>query len=435
MIYYRKTLFGSGPKLTEVHNGLNILMNIVHFISRIFIPCGLFMLFSGIVFSQSPSDDPTEVLLNNLSQQAFERINQRRAEIGLPPFVLNHELQVSALAHANYIVLNNSLNTEMHNETTGKLGFTGIDPDSRMRKAGYIFNGTSENIAMTNYPDGSVPTDNLIDAPYHRQAQFSTYMDAGNAIKSKATTGNSGNKYEYIYVINFGNPAPINDLKKIITYPAAGQKNAKIDWIVNEVPSPWPERDGQRVGYPISIGVGPSIDLLVKSFSVIDVSASSSAVEGRLVINENGKRMKNFAFWIPSKPLNYSTNYQAHVVGLINGEKLDYKWQFSTLPKVPLILTASTMTLNNMPGSSITIRMTGGTNNDYKINEITESWQVTGHVNSANNSFVHMMHPSPDTVLIYRNTTPCEGYISACVARVSGTDSSGTKASIELIVR
>ena len=409
-------------------------MRFIHSLPRFFLFCGLLLFISNPAFPQISPDAPTEAQLNNLSRQAFERINQRRIEIGLPPFVLNNELQVSASAHASYIVMNDSLSSEMHYETAGKIGFTGQDPDNRIKQAGYISNGTAENIAMTNYPDGAVASDNLIDAPYHRLAEFSTYVEAGNSMKAKVATAGSGNNHEYIYVINFGNPASTDAPNKIITYPTAEQKNTKIDWIVNEVPSPWPENDGKRVGYPISIGVGPLLDLEVQAFSLIEVSARSSPLTGRLVTTENGKLMKNFAFWIPSKPLNFNAKYQAHVVGLINGKRLDYKWQFSTLAKTPLMLTVASMRLDKKPGSSMLIRMSGGTNNDYKINEITQSWQVMGDASIAKTSFVNMTNPSPDIALIYRNATPCEGSVTACVAKISGSDSSGAKASIDLII-
>ena len=375
---------------------------------------------------------PSAEELQELSNSAFDRINQRRAEIGLPPFILNKKLQASASAHANYIVTNNSLGAEMHNEIAGKNGFTGLVPSDRMKKAGYISISTAENIAMTNYPDGALATDNLINAPFHRQAEFSSYEEAGNAMKTQLASPGSMNSFEYVYVINFGNPGSNDANKNIIMYPAPDQKNAPVDWIVNEVPSPWPQMDGKRVGYPISIGVGPLITLSVQSFSLI---ANGTPIEGKLVTSEGGKAMKNFIFWIPLNPLEFNTSYQARVIGTVNGKALDKKWEFTTLAYSPLVLASSSTTLSAEPGSTVKVQISGGTNNEYRIDEISQSWASKGILNRKDANFLSVTHPKPDTAIIYRGVTPCSGDFSACMVRVSGSDSSGKKVSINLSVK
>lgn len=395
----------------------------------------LLLINSNDAYSQNHQNFPSAEELEELSNRAFERINQRRLEIGLPAFILNKNLQASALAHATYVVTNNSLALEMHNETPGKNGFTGSVPSDRMKKAGYISNGTAENITMTNYPDGAIATDNLIDAPFHRQAEFSSYVEAGNAMKIQQASPGSINNFEYVYVINFGNPGAIDVQKNIIMFPAPDQKNVPVDWIVNEVPSPWPQMDGKRVGYPISIGVGPSIALNVQSFSLIAVNANSIPIEGKLVTSERGKLMKNFAFWIPLNPLEFNTAYQARAIGTVNGKALDQKWQFTTLVNNPLALIPSSTSLAAEPGSTVKVQITGGTNNEYKIDEIAQSWSSKRALNKKDIDFLSVTHPKPDTAVIYRGATPCSGDFSACIVRVSGSDSSGKKVSINLSIK
>jgi len=390
---------------------------------------------SNNAHSQNKQSPPSSQELEELSKSAFERINQRRAEVGLPAFKFNKNLQASAAAHANYIVTNNSLGLEMHNETAGKDGFTGIVPSDRMKRAGYITNGTAENIAMTNYPDGALSTDNLIAAPFHRQAEFSSYVEAGDAMRVQQASPGSMNNFDYVYVINFGNPGASDAQKNIIMYPAPDQKSAPIDWIVNEVPSAWSQMDGKRVGYPISIGVGPLATLTVQSFSLIVVNGNGIPAEGKLVTSEGGKIMKNFAFWIPLNPLEFDTVYQARVIGTINGKAIDQKWQFTTLANIPLALTSSSTSLPAEPGSSVKVQISGGTNNEYKIDEIAQSWSSKGALNKKDIDFLKVAHPKPDTAVIYRGETPCSGDFSACTVRVSGSDSSGKKVSINLSVK
>ena len=398
---------------------------------------GLVILFwnSNNAYSQNQQEPPSDEELQELSNSAFEWLNQRRAEIGLPALILNKNLQASASAHANYIVMNNSLAVEMHNETAGKNGFTGATPSDRMKKAGYFSNSTAENIAMTNYPDGVISTDNLIAAPFHRQAEFSSYVEAGNAMRAQKAGPGEINNFEYVYVINFGNPGPSDVEKNIIMYPAPEQKNAPIDWTVNEVPSPWPQMDGRRVGYPVSIGVGPLAALTVKFFSLIAVNANSTLIEGKLVTEEGGKVMKNFAFWIPLNPLEFNTTYQAQVIGTLNGKALDQKWQFTTLANSPLVLTPASTTLASELGSAVIVQISGGTNNEYKINEIAQSWEFKGILNRKDTNFIRVTHPKPDTAVIYRGATPCSEDFSSCMVRVSGSDSSGKKVSINLTVK
>ena len=111
----------------------------------------------------------------DIATDAFNWMNYRRAQIGLAAMTRQAKLDQSALAHANYISLNGS--GEGHDETPGKPGFTGATPSARAQAAGYAA-GASENISHTgNEVAGSVFTDILVDAPFHRSTQFSTYLE------------------------------------------------------------------------------------------------------------------------------------------------------------------------------------------------------------------------------------------------------------------
>ena len=386
----------------------------------------LFILFCQTAEAQNV---PT---LTNLANEAFDRLNQRREQIGLPALKRNSLLDYSAAAHANYIIKNHSINTEGHSETSGKPGYTGARPTQRMLKAGYIANSTSENMALISYPVGSLSTDNLIDAPYHRQSELGTYLEAGVAMTAQPSPAGSMNPEQYVYVINFGKTiSDKNKRTEPFVYPIDGQRDVPADWIANESPNPVPNMQGQRIGYPISLSASPGETLQIKTFSLNN--SSNNAVEGRLItINTaDGKPLGDYAFWLPLRPLAYGATYQAQAQGLLNGKNFTKTWRFTTIEFKPLQLTPSESRLGSTPGSTLAIKISGGTGSNYEINYTSQSYQYMGST-MPNLSFFTAQHPAPDLIVLKRSDTPCTHNVSACKMMVKGKDSSGNEASLSL---
>ncbi len=295
----------------------------------------ILLLLNSIAFAENAAT------LERMANDAFDRMNLRRTQIGLSPLKRSAILDRSATAHARYITHNHSLGSEGHNENSKRPGFTGITPTQRMVAAGYSGNSTSENIALTSYPEGSLSTDDLIDAPYHRQSQFGAYLEAGVAMSAQPAPSNSVNAEQYIYVINFGantSPRGKNQRTQPFVYPADGQQDVPADWIANESPNPVPDMIGQRVGYPISFSADPSDSLIINSFNLRD--ANDSRIAGRLITTDtqNGKPLDDYAFWIPLLPLAYGTSFQAHLEGTLNGTAFNKDWHFTTFKSTPLRL-------------------------------------------------------------------------------------------------
>ena len=375
----------------------------------------------------------------DLALEAFEHLNERRKQVGLAPLKWNAALALSAKAHANYIVVNNSLASEGHNETPSKPAFYGATPKERINKTGFIGNRTAENISMVSYPSGALATDSLIDAPYHREAEFAPYLEAGAAMLPKAANPSAINPMEFIYVINFGKidarlVEKSGKPEHLFVYPVDGQKNVPAEWVVNESPNPLPQMDGQRVGYPISISANPEDRLIVTSFILRAADADNAPIIGELITTEEGKPMNSYAFWIAVKPLIENTNYSAEVSGTLNGRSFKRKWSFSTAIGIPLVLTPSATNLSDQADSVVTVKISGGTGQNYEINQIGQTYRSKG-IGPSELILFTTEHPLPDTVIIRRSDKPCSGLVSACQLTVAGKDSSGKVVSITLSIK
>ena len=80
------------------------------------------------IYSKVAPARAAPVATGALAADAIAWMNYRRAQIGLAPMATNDLLNRAAQAHASYIKTNNSYDSEGHNETTGKPGFTGVSP-------------------------------------------------------------------------------------------------------------------------------------------------------------------------------------------------------------------------------------------------------------------------------------------------------------------
>lgn len=111
-----------------------------------------------------------ETDLVSMADDALARLNDPRAEVGLPPLQRNPLLDRSAAAHASYPTRHRSLASDGHHEDPARPGYTGRTPGERIDAVGYRGSRSAENLALVSYPVGALCTDNLIDAPYHRAA-------------------------------------------------------------------------------------------------------------------------------------------------------------------------------------------------------------------------------------------------------------------------
>lgn len=376
----------------------------------------------------------SEPPLSAMATDALDRLNQRRVQLGLTPLQRNAILDNSASAHCRYLVKNNSLNTEGHGENPVRPYFTGSTPAERMAAAGYPDPTTSENMALISYPLGALGTDNLIDAPYHRQAQLGAFVEAGVCMVAQPAPPNSVNPLHYIYVINFGGMGSITDQgKKLFTYPVNNQPDAPFDWIANESPNPVPDLNGQRVGYPISISADLTDTLNIEAFTLSD--AEGKAVAGRLITTrtDNGKPLGSYGFWIPLNALNSGTRYQAMAQGSLNGKKFSLDWSFVTRKSSPLQLLPSAPQVSDVAGSILSVQVSGGDGSNPEVMYSGQRYQYYGKINPKV-TFVSASYPRPNQLILTRNATPCAKNVAACEIIIRGKDSSGSQTELVLPV-
>ncbi|MFA6013746.1 MAG: CAP domain-containing protein [Gallionellaceae bacterium] len=383
---------------------------------------------SGIAYAETPQS------LAGMASEAFERLNHRRMLVGLNPLQRNATLDDSASAHCRYLVKNNSLNTEGHGESAGRPGFTGNTPAERISAAGYTDPTTSENMALISYPLGALGTDNLIDAPYHRQAQLGAFVEAGVCMSTQPAPPNSVNPLQYIYVINFGGIGSITDNStRLFTYPTNNQIDAPFDWIANESPNPVPDLNGQRVGYPISISADLTDTLHIDAFTLSDVEGKS--VTGRLITSrtDNGKPLGSYAFWIPLQALNAGARYQAKAQGSLNRKAFSLGWSFTTRKASPLQLLPSAPKVSDVAGSTLSVQVSGGFGSNAEVMYSGQRYQYYGKINPKV-TFVSASYPRPDHLILTRNATPCANNVAACEIIIRGKDSSGSQTELVLPV-
>lgn len=108
-----------------------------------------------------------EIKMNPTSatkEMVASAINRFRADYGLSPLSFSPVLANAAKSHSDYMIING--NSEWHNETFGKSGFSGKTPTDRAKSLGYT-SWVAENIA---HIQGDIVTSlvNLMDVPYHR---------------------------------------------------------------------------------------------------------------------------------------------------------------------------------------------------------------------------------------------------------------------------
>jgi uncharacterized protein YkwD len=308
------------------------------------------------LFEPQPSSVQLPRATGDIAADAFNWMNYRRAQNGLPAVERQTQLDQAAAAHANYIALNGD--GEGHDETPGKPGFTGAKPIARTQAAGYTNSSVSENIAGGGVGvGGSVLTDVLLDAPYHRSSQLNIFTQAGVATRDWTDARNATWNWTS-YVINFGAPVMPTGMKnKIWTYPRSGQVDAYLDWMAYETPNPIPDYEGKRVGYPITLHA-PGQNLRLESLQLMD--SQGAQVAGRLVSSMNGAALRDYAIWIPLAALNAGTTYTAHAKGTLEGKAYQVQWSFKTLPDTALQWAVSPQGFTG-PESVVTLALSGGT--------------------------------------------------------------------------
>lgn len=364
----------------------------------------------------NPFPTPDATVVAPAAQQtkaldALAWVNYYRRFVGLAAESANVQVTAAAQAHSNYVVANNSYDTETHSETAGFSGFTGATPAARIQAAGYSGQGYEDmNIGYS----GRDAVEGLMDAPLHRFGILGPGEDAGVGVTQQ--TG----QITSIFTLDWGGRtlAAGAGAYQVLAYPRDGQTDVPVLWAVFERPSPAPDLDGTRIGYPITLQAKYSSKLTVSS--LILKSATGQTVIGRLLTAVSG--FPNAGLFLPLAPLESATRYSVQAVADLDGIPVNLNWSFTTQTVAPLAITTSASVVSASAPVSVTI--SGGAGRSSLGAFSRYSYQA-GATIPPGLTFVDVKQLSATELTLTRNTTACVLPLSNCSVQLYGSDSSG----------
>jgi len=232
--------------------------------------------------------------------------NTRRAELGLPPIILDSGVAAAAAAHARYVIRHGETG---HTEQAGKLGFTGVDVADRLRIRLPV-SGASEVLTRYggSYSDGDAIRE-LFASPYHRGVILFDWQLGGAALQRADAS---------VIVVDFANIRPTLAPNELVAYPYDGQRGVPNAWTDNEVPDPLGDNSryrGQRVGFPITLSGGPNAHIAWRRATLTD--ASGRVVTCQIAPLRPADNARNTAICTPMEPLQAHTLYRVNAVGVL----------------------------------------------------------------------------------------------------------------------
>lgn len=252
---------------------------------------------------------------------AFNAENGVRVAMGIPCASLVLALCTSAQNHCNYYSTNQGSSTcqasSPHAEVAGCPQFTGADPGTRIKAAGYTGNGWSECMAFLGDPAGAVKT--FVDTVYHRTPVLSPwYRDMGYGSTSGCDT------------IDFG---PGTATAKTVTafYPYDGQTDVPLSFNgAQEGPTPPAPPSGWPSGYPVTL-YGQGITVSVHQIMVDGTSTvlAHEWLDGDSDLGPSAKVLYTDA------PLSPTTTYRVIIDGTTAAATVHFEWTFTTGTAAP----------------------------------------------------------------------------------------------------
>ena len=258
--------------------------------------------------TSSPRGTPQEV--------ALDTINHYRSLSGVAPLKLDPALGEAAAAHANYYVLNygdrSLAGMGLHNETTGRPGFTGSRWTDRAKAAGYSNSPVDENMGLVGNPEKAI--DFFVNTINHRW----------NMLHPSAIHlgyGQSAIPAVDVFDLGFRVDRPGGALPAV--YPGNGQKEVPVSSQIAETPDPAPGIP-RPLGYPVTISFHLRDSVQWGEYSMVDGSGQA------LQVYTSQKAWLRSLALIPAKPLKPGTTYTVRVAGTVNSQPFAKVWSFTT---------------------------------------------------------------------------------------------------------
>ena len=278
----------------------------------------------------------------------YTLLNAERNRCGFGLLAANTQLDAAAKAHADYQLIN-SRNSHLEDPSVRE-GFTGIDPETRVRAQGYTNAGgvTDEYAFFTSSSPirsvrglGEIAMRSLLNAPYHLNGLMSGFRDVGIAARSNADTGRGANgafvQINAAYKASVG-PQLLGptDVK---TYPCDGVTGVSR-LLSNESPNPVPGRDlnANPLGSTVYIAVRDGNKLAISTAFMTDGVTGQNVILRVPVTSSNdpygpcstGCFKANQAYIVADTPLQPENPYTVRITGTNNGTAFSRTFTFAT---------------------------------------------------------------------------------------------------------
>ncbi len=333
-------------------------------------------------------------------------MNGLRQQGGLNDYERNSQLELAALNHGNYLVVNEVTG---HDETIAGQGFTGESPGDRAKLAGY--EGFSRVGEVISYKSNAIDSlDGLMSAIYHRfglmrndvdEIGFALAQDNVGNVRSSfvGVNGNSklseicsGDNYMGINAyysvcdpqirVEASAYEAARDYQvylnpELVVWPAESSSNV-LPVFYEETPDPLP--DYSVSGYPISAEFNDKkiSSLVVSSFKLFREADDEEVTNTRLLNSSSDPNQKFSAYQValfPLERLDYNTGYRAELSYVQDGVLMNKHWTFTTkdLGTTVYKINATADALTTPSGETFHVYVPP-TQNDPRINSYQASY-------------------------------------------------------------
>ena len=282
------------------------------------------------------------------SLQVFNAINALRGKIGSGLLAQSVLLDKSAEAHWSYINQNGI--AELHGETAGKPGFTGVRAADRIAAAGYSAAVSGEAIYSTGGADKYAScVAEWANSVYHAALLFASTIDIGVAAANINPAAGTSTLCVVDIATSTTQSAQLPGAGSIRAYPYANQTDVPFVFL-NRTETPTPVPDLTEAGTPVTVsfetrGMTITTPIAISTFAL--TPAGGTAVQARVLVNRSGKLgpviasngpaltddslMQGFtATLVPLQRLKPATVYSVALAAVVDGKVIDKTWSFTT---------------------------------------------------------------------------------------------------------
>jgi hypothetical protein len=281
---------------------------------------------------------PPTYSLGSEELAAFNRLNAERLRCGFGTLQQDRRLDLAALAHANWMLLNDVQSHFQDVNLTN--GFTGVNPWDRAIAAGYPSITVTEIITFgitgSKVGRGDRGVRELLAVTYHAIGALRPMRDVGISVRAPSDVGVSTVLVPTEIVLGAADGFQLLASDAVVSYPCEGTTDvdAQHGW---EEPNPVPGRNlqTQQLGHPIVIMVRHGQSLVLSSVSIQRVSDGVAVpmrppVTGAADPNGRLANDPHIGYAIPDAPLLPNTAYRVSISGTNNGAAFQRTFTFTT---------------------------------------------------------------------------------------------------------